>query len=149
MVKRKTIIYVRDNETAFLNVDAEVLARSPLDALAAALGERVSLHYLVGRGRFQLRFALYSPPNADSAILGFVKLIESLPGSARRLWTNASKRLFDVGFQGGLTPHSREFDISPKAVAGIAALGGTMKITIYVAPAVESLTRGGRRKRPR
>ena len=149
MTKSKTIIYIRDDETAFLNVDVGVYSRSPLDALAAALGDRVSLHYVgrVGRGRFQLHFALWlgDSRDADSAIHGLVKLIESLPRPARRLWTTATKRVFDVGYQGGLTPHSREFDISHEAVAAIAALGGGMRVTIYVAPAVESLTRSVRR----
>jgi hypothetical protein len=143
VAKGKTIIYLRDDETAFLNVDVDVIARSPLDALAAALGERVSLHYLGrrGRGQFQLSFSLYNPRTADSAILGIVKLIESLPRSTRRLWTNASQRVFDVGYQGGLTPHSRKFDITPQAVAAIVNLDGAIRVTIYVAPAVESLTR--------
>jgi len=66
-------------------------------------------------------------------------VIGSLPRSSRRLWNNASRRVFDLGFQGGFKPFSSEFDITEEAVAAIAALGGTMKVTIYIAPAVEAL----------
>jgi hypothetical protein len=141
VAKSKTIVYLTDDKTAFLNVDVDVFAKYPLEPLAAALGDDVSLHYVgrVGRGLFQLHVALYSPKNADSAIRGLAKVIGSLPRSSRRLWNNAWRRVFDLGFQSGFKPHSREFDITEEAVAAIAALGGTMKVTIYVAPAVEAL----------
>ena len=141
MAKGKTIIYFTDDETAFLNVDVDVFAKYPLEPLAAALGDDVSLHYVgrVGRGLFQLHFALYSPKNADSAIRGLAKVIGSLPRSSRRLWNDASRRVFDLGFQGGFKPYSREFDITEEAVAAISGLGGTVKVTIYVAPAVDVL----------
>ena len=103
MPRSKTIIYLRDDETGFLNVDVDVFSKVALEPLAAALGDRVSLHYVgrVRRGPFQRHFALYSPKNADAAIRGLVKLIRSLPSSPLRLWNNASRRVFDVGFQGG------------------------------------------------
>jgi hypothetical protein len=141
MAKGKTIVYITDDETAFLNVDVDVFAKYPLEPLAAGLGDDVSLHYVGrgGRGLFQLHFALYSPKNADLAIRGLAKVIGSLPRSSRRLWNNASRRVFNLGFQGGFKPYSREFDITEEAVAAISALGGTVKVTIYVAPAVDAL----------
>lgn len=141
MAKGKTIVYITDDETAFLNVDVDVFAKYPLEPLAAGLGDDVSLHYVGrgGRGLFQLHFALYSPKNADLAIRGLAKVIGSLPRSSRRLWNNASRRVFNLGFQGGFKPYSREFDITEEAVAAISALGGTVKVTIYVAPAVDVL----------
>lgn len=138
-------MYVADDETAFLNVDVSVFAKYPLEPLAAALGDDVFIHYIgrVGRGLFQLHFALSlglpGPRTADSAIRGLVRKIRSLPRSPRRLWNNASRRVFDLGFQGGFKPHCRAFDVTDEAVAAIAALGGTMKVTIYPAPAVEAL----------
>jgi hypothetical protein len=141
MGKGKTIVHITDDETAFLNVDVDVFAKYPLEPLAAGLGDDVSLHYVGrgGRGLFQLHFALYSPKNADSAIRGLAKVIGSLPRSSRRLWNNSSRRVFNLGFQGGFKPYGREFDITEEAVALIAALGGTVKVTIYVAPAVDAL----------
>jgi hypothetical protein len=141
MAKSKTVVYVTDDETAFLNVDVDVFAKYPLEPLAAALGDDVLVQNIgqVGRGLFQLHIAPYSPKNADAAIRGLAKVIRSLPRSSRRLWNDASRRVFDLGFQGGLKPHNREFDISEEAVAAIVGLDGSMKITIYVAPDVEVL----------
>lgn len=59
---KRLIVYVREGETAFLNVDVDVRSRTPLDALAQGLGRQVSLHYL-GRydGHYWLHFSTYSP----------------------------------------------------------------------------------------
>jgi hypothetical protein len=151
VAKSKTIIYVTDDETTFLNVDVDVFSKSPLDALAAALAKKVSLHYigLVGHEVFQLHFGLYNPKTANLAIRRIVKLIESLPRSPRRLWKAAEKRVFDVGFQGGKKPHCSEFDIDEKAVAAVARVGGSLRITIYPAPAVEGLAGNARRRKTR
>ena len=46
MANGKTIVYLTDDETAFLNVDVGVFAKHPLEPLAAALGDDVSLHYV-------------------------------------------------------------------------------------------------------
>jgi hypothetical protein len=35
MAKGKTIVYITDDETAFLNVDVDVFAKYPLEPLAA------------------------------------------------------------------------------------------------------------------
>lgn len=128
MTKSKEVVYLEDDETAFLNVDVVVDSKSPLDALAAALGKRVSLLFMgeVRRGSFQLRFSLYDPKNIDSAVRKLVKLVESLPRSPRRLWRDARKREFDLGYQGGLKPHCSEFELSEESVAAIARLRGTI-----------------------
>jgi hypothetical protein len=148
MARSKTIIYLRDHETAFLNVDVGVFAKVDLEPLASALGDRVSLHYVgrIGRGLFQLHFALYSPKSAEAALRGIVRVIQSPPRSPRRLWNNDARRVFDIGFQGGFQPHTSEFEISQESVAAVAELGGRLKVTLYVAPAVEAVTRRGRRR---
>jgi hypothetical protein len=56
--------------------------------------------------------------------------------------------VFDVGFQGGFRPHSSEFDISLESVTAVAALRGSIKVTLYVAPAVQSSARRARVKSP-
>ena len=151
VAKSKTIVYVKDDETAFLNVDVDVFSRSPLEPLAAALGKKVSLRYIgrVGRGLFQLHFALYSPKSANSAAKRIVKLIESLPSSPRRLWNTAERRVFDAGFQGGRRPHCREFELDQQVVAAVARIGGSIRITIYPAPAIEASARNAGRTNAR
>jgi hypothetical protein len=141
--KPKTIVYVQDNETAFLAVDVEVSSTTSPEPLLAALGERVLVYHAerLARGSYQARFAaLSSAKTPDAAIRKLVEMIESLPPPVRLLWDKARQRLFDVGFQGGLKPQCREYDISQRTLAAMSRVGGSLKVTLSVAPAVEELS---------
>ncbi|RPJ81344.1 MAG: hypothetical protein EHM13_10570, partial [Acidobacteria bacterium] len=71
------VVYVREGETAFLNVDVDVYSASSLDVLAGALGPRVSVHFVGREGRrHSAHFALYAARNVDAAIRVLVKVIE-------------------------------------------------------------------------
>ena len=143
MAKSKTIIYLEEDETAFLNVDVDVFSKSPLEPLATALANKLSVQYIgrVGRGLFQLHFAPYQAKSANSAVKRIVEVIDSLPSPPRRLWNTAQRRVFDAGFQGGRRPHCREFELDQEVVAAVARVGGSMRITIYPAPAIEASAR--------
>jgi hypothetical protein len=72
------------------------------------------------------------------AIRRLTKFIDALPRAARKAWDGAKTRVFDVGFQGGIRPHSAEHDLSADAVAAVARLRGSIRVTLYVAPGVEA-----------
>jgi hypothetical protein len=151
MAKSKLTVDFQEDDTRFINVDVVLSSRSSLEELAGTLGKQICVLY-VGRmsnREFQLRFALYFPKNADFAIRALAKRISSLPTSARRLWRNGQKRVFDVGFQCGFTPRCSEFEISHQAVNAVARLGAKIQITCYVAPGVESLVAKKRRTKTR
>ena len=132
MAKERVIIYRREGETAFLNVDVDVRSAKPLDPLVEALGDSVSLHY-IGRqsGVYWAHFAPYSPKSAEAAVRTLAHLIRRLPRPAQRLWAGARERVFDIGIQAGYRPHSAEHLLSADAVKEVARLGGTLKITVY------------------
>jgi hypothetical protein len=143
---RRTIVYRREGETAFLNVDVDVRSRKPLEPLVAAFTDKVSLHYIGRQGRkYWAHFAPYSPKSPEAAIRALAAMVGRLPGAARRLWDGADERVFDIGIQAGLRPHNGEYQLSDASVALIARLGGSIKVTVYAAeiPAAPSL-RGGR-----
>jgi hypothetical protein len=146
--KDEAIVYVHDDETAFLNVDVDVRSSTPLEALVHALKGRISVHYVGRVGRsFHARFALSGPRTAEVAVRRLAKLIDALPRAARKAWDGAKMRVFDVGFQGGMRPHSAEHDLSASAVAAVARLKGSIRVTLYVAPGVEA--RGRTTRMPR
>jgi hypothetical protein len=145
VAKARVIIYRREGETAFLNVDVDVRSAKPLEPLVEALGDSVSLHY-IGRhgGAYWAHFAPYSPKSADAAVRTLAHLIRRLPGPARRLWAGARERVFDIGIQSGYRPHSAEHLLSADAVKEIAQLGGTLKITVYAVEEGASIKARGR-----
>ena len=129
----REVVYVNPGEAAFLNVDVDVRSRSPLEALVARLGPSVLINHVgaEGRGRHGAHFSLYHPKSADHAIRRLAKLIGQLPTSARRLWNGAQKRVFNIGFDGGLYPRQLEAAISTSAIQAVARLGASITVTIY------------------
>jgi hypothetical protein len=129
------IIYVRDGETAFLNVDLDILSTAPLEPLVTAFGKKVSVLYVGGdRRRYEAHLELASfTRTADSVIRRFAKLVEGLPKPARRMWDQAHSRIFNIGIQSGFEPHSCEFLVSDAAVDAVARVRGSIIVTVYAA----------------
>jgi hypothetical protein len=131
----REIIYVRDGETAFLNVDLDIVSARPLEPLVTAFGKKVFVLYVGGQGghyQANLEVAAYIR-TADSVIRRLAKLIEGLPKPARRMWDQARSKTFNIGIQSGFEPFSREFLISGAAVDAVARVGGSIVITVYAA----------------
>jgi hypothetical protein len=126
---------VRDGETAFLNVDLDILSAAPLEPLVSAFGKRVLVLYVGGeRHRHEAHLELASlVPTADVAIRRLVKLVEGLPKPARRAWNGARSRVFNIGIQAGFEPRSRELLVSQATVDAIARVRGSIFVTVYAA----------------
>jgi hypothetical protein len=128
----REITYLHEGESAFLNVDVDLFSATPLDALVAALGRKVMVHY-VGRERrsYTAHFSLWFPRNADVAIKRLAQMITKLPRPGRHMWSQARKRVFNVGYQSGFRPFSFESEISSAAVTAAAGVGASITVTIY------------------
>ena len=138
-----------ESDFAFLNVDVDVRSRKPLDPFVAALGGKCSVHYM-GRHsrRYWAHFAPYSPKSAEAAIQFLGRTLGGLPTTARRLWFGADERVFDIGFQAGVRPHSSEFLLSEAAMATIVRLRGSVRVTVYPARSPGAASSRGGRGRP-
>jgi hypothetical protein len=131
----REIVYVRDGETAFLNVDLDILSAAPLEPLVSAFGNRVFVLYVGGaRRRYEAHLELASMVRtADVAIRRLVNLVEGLPKPARRAWNGARSRAFNIGIQAGHEPFSRELPVSQAAVDAVARVRGSIIVTVYAA----------------
>lgn len=119
--------------TKFLNVDLEIEGRG-IDALARELDRRlVRLHGEVVRGKWFGSYELSSagPDTVEKTLRGLLRVIERLPDDAKRAWSRATKRVFDVGLQAGREPHMSQYDVSAETVARVAGVGGRIVITVY------------------
>lgn len=122
-------------EITYCNVDVDVYSSEALEPLTKALGEKIFLNYSGREKRmYSAHFTLGSftkSQRPDLAIRSLAKLIAALPPKPRRLWDKAKRKAFNVGFQSGIEPHYREYEISPAATRAVAALGASIIVTIY------------------
>ncbi|MBD2576598.1 hypothetical protein [Oscillatoria sp. FACHB-1406] len=134
--------------THFLNVDLEVTSDRNLQVLADAFGEKARYHLSSGEapgetlatfeiGLDELEMAACTPQKrndggeADAKIRKFCSLIRELKGEAKEVWETASSKTFDLGYEGGLSPHYYLSNLSPETMGKIAEVGASLKVTIY------------------
>ena len=138
--------------TSFLNVDLDIAGPDDLLPLVKALRPSIfELHTGPARRGYQTHLELASSgmrrtDTADLVIKRFVKRLAALPPRARRLWTRARQRDFNIGVQGGLAPHAFELDVKPETLRAVARLGARIVVTVY---AVEREREPPRRHRQR
>lgn len=121
----------------FINIELEVRNSSDLSALAAAFGKKFSPNYCgqVSHGKYLLSgaFAGAGRPGGspDAIASGLCKMIRELKPSARRIWNNASDRVFDVGLD-VTTDRKAIVDLfSNRTVADIGKLGARIAVSVY------------------
>ena len=141
----------------FINVDLEVWSREDLAAFAAAVEPRV-LSFMLEKfgGSFLKEHRSKVGETVDVAgtdDLGPLKVVQSLPPRAGRLWRHAESRVFNVGYEGGefvtllyerpagsgrwyprgpnKTAGPCETALSPELLRAVANVGGTIATTIY------------------
>jgi len=114
----------------FLNVDLDLESPEPLGRLADALPLTVMFSTRM-RGKYVMSLEGSWPTvPLDQTLRRLAKMISSLSGKARRLWHRASKRSFNIGFACG-SRRAPPFAINSTTVKAIAALGGSVEVTLY------------------
>jgi hypothetical protein len=118
----------------FLNVDLLIAGRFDSEPLLQALGDRVfALHEDAElEGKKCLVLEVTAPDlGVPETVMRLVRWVERLPPAARRSWSRASIRRFDIGIQGGLRPHETHWVLPSRVVAAIADIGADVAITVY------------------
>ena len=120
-------------QTRFLNVDLELVATIELQPLLERLSsDTFALRDSTEDGRRTVWLELAEDPrDAEDALAGFARVIESLPDEARRAWGECEDRCLNIGIQGAPDPHAAAFRISAPTLARISALGARLEITVY------------------
>jgi hypothetical protein len=136
-------------ETTFLNVDLEVLARTPLDGLVAAFGKKVDVLYL---GKWGRRYGAHVEvsgsgyqDSAERLIRRFVAMISALPKSKRTLWNGAQSREFNVGIEAAQKARPFELRLRRETLEAIASVDGQLVFTVYAPRLYAPSTATGRK----
>jgi hypothetical protein len=123
-------------EACFLNVDLDIEAPYDLAPFVETLGDKVyDLHTGPLETGFQTHLELsgeaVQPEDAETAIQGFVNLLNHLTPDMKGLWDGATKRDFNIGIQAGTKPHAFEVSLLPQTLAAVAHLGARVVMTVY------------------
>ena len=135
MPKRKAA-----DETRFITVDLDLVARHDLSALVEALSPRMHVLFnaRVGR-RFHATLELGGAAaisgtriasSPDMIITRMVQLIAKLPRARRAEWNAATERAFNLGFESGRT-RLAPVVLKPSTVRVVAGVGGSIVVTLY------------------
>jgi len=141
--------------THLLNVDLDIVSRTPLESLVAAFGRKVDVLDVGKWGRrYGARLEVGGSgegnegAEADRLIRRFVALVEALPKGTRRLWDGAQLREFSVGIEAAAKSPLWEWKIQPRTLEGVARVGARVSVTVY-APERILLSRVAKRKTTR
>lgn len=118
----------------FLNVDLEIESHDDLRPIMAGFGDRVCTLYCgQERGHYLATFELadISATDADEIVDRFCLLIESFDRTAKSLWDIALTKVFDLGYASKSTSTSYSSELSAATIAKVAALGASLRVTIY------------------
>jgi len=67
----------------------------------------------------------------EPTIAAFLAAVEVLDPPARAAWARCSHRVFDVAYDCGIRPHAVHHELSAGTLARLAAVNGTLRLTLY------------------
>lgn len=126
-----------DVTTHYLTTNLDLYSAEDLTALAAELDR---LGFAVARPLIRFtrewfcgfslrRDAEFDEP--ESQIVAMLAIIETLDPPFRSAWGGCSVRVFDIGYDCGREPFFIRQELSTGTLARLAAVGATLRVTLY------------------
>ncbi|MHB8881859.1 MAG: hypothetical protein ACYC69_10185 [Thermodesulfovibrionales bacterium] len=129
-------------ETRFLNVDLDIVAKVPLNDIVEAFGKKAFALYVGRRGRLYCAYIETEgghQDNADQIIQKFVAMVKKLPREIRRIWDQAKSREFNIGIEVARKSPAYVLQLKQKTLDDIVSVDGTITFTVYP-PEMPSIT---------
>lgn len=127
-----------DDRIRYLNTDLDLTSTSDLTALAAAFEAHgmLPLHVTPDPdGLWHARFETgeqHEEPEPN--ITAMIAVAESLAEPLRAVWAGCRLREFNIGYDCGGTPRAFDQGLSSQLLGRIAAVGASLRITLYPPP---------------
>ncbi|MCI5116605.1 MAG: hypothetical protein D3913_01295 [Candidatus Electrothrix sp. LOE1_4_5] len=118
----------------YLNTDLDLLSSKDLAPIAQAFESEAYCLYCgeAGQGHFRASFEMKELVNSPDVVMQhFCFLAESLEGEARALWDGCFKKVFDIGYEGGVDHASYTDELRVETLKQVAELGACIRVTVY------------------
>jgi hypothetical protein len=124
-----------DSRICYLNTDLDLISSDDLTALAAVFDSRgvFPLHVTGGEdGRWFATFeTLDQLTEPEPNIAAMVAVAESLDEPHRSVWRGCTLREFNIGYDCGVEPWAFNQGLSCGLLARMAAVGASLRFTLY------------------
>ena len=121
--------------TIYLNTDLDLVSSEDLTPLAEALEARGLFTLHVEPRDDGLWYATLETGiqhgEPESNIAAMVEAVESLNERHRTRWSRCTRREFNVGYDCGAEPRAFDQGLSSSLLGRVAALGASLRITLY------------------
>ena len=124
-----------DNRIQYLNTDLDLTSPVDLTALAAAFESQGVFPLHVTHCEDGVWIATFETDSQhaepESNIAAMVGLVESLVEPHRSVWLGCTRRQFNIGYDCGAEPWEFNQGLSTELLGRLAAIGGSLRITLY------------------
>ena len=128
-------IVMSDGIIQYLNTDLDLRSVEELTPLAAVLESCGLLEIHLKQEEDGSWFAIFEAgcggAEPDQSISKLLDVLEALAPEHKAMWSRCTVKEFNLGYQCGTEPHPFTQGVSSEVVARIAAVGASMRITIY------------------
>jgi hypothetical protein len=140
-----------DGNTSYLNTDLDVISRDDLTALARVFDSRGLFPLYVTHGDDERWYATFEVlgqhTEPEPNIAEMIAVVESLRAPHRSVWRDCMLREFNIGYDCGAEPWAFNQGLSCELLRRIAAVGASLRWTLY--PDREAVPAKPARKRKR
>ncbi len=120
------------DDVHYINVDLEIKSRTDLSPIVDSFSNDVIVMYNGEWGKFFLAaFEGKNSAGVNEDIKFFCRLVECLNEKERKIWDESFSRIFDIGFQSGITPPSYGMSLESSVLNAVVNIGASIAITIY------------------
>jgi hypothetical protein len=124
-----------DGKISYLNTDLDLTSSADLTELAAAFKAAGVSPLHVTHGEDGLWYATFETDEQhdqpEPNIAAMVMVAETLQEPLRSVWSGCTRREFNIGYDCGAEPWAFNQGLSSRLLEGIAAVGASLRITLY------------------
>jgi hypothetical protein len=125
-----------DGTICYLNTDLELVSLDDLSTLALEFEARGAITLQLYRGEDARWHAWFEVSSFDDSepeptISALLAMVESLPAPLQVIWSRCETRDFNIGYDCGRRPWAFNQGLPHSILARIAAVGASLRITLY------------------